>query len=122
MKIGFIGFGKLGQPCGEVIAQKGHDVVAYDINQIDTEVEMRPTIKDTVVDREIVFIAVPTPHHPDYDGSEPTHHLPPMDFRYGIVQDVVEEANKHMNEDQILVLISTVLPGTVRRENHDHTY
>ena len=41
MKIGFIGFGKLGQPCGEVIAQKGHDVVAYDVNQIDTHVEMR---------------------------------------------------------------------------------
>ena len=116
MKIGFIGFGKLGQPCGEVIAQKGHDVVAYDVNQIDTHVEMRPTIQETVQDRDIVFVAVPTPHDPAYDGREPTYHLPPKDFSYDIVRSVLVEANTHMNKDQILVLISTVLPGTVRKE------
>jgi len=26
MKIGFIGVGKLGMPCAEVVAEKGHDV------------------------------------------------------------------------------------------------
>ena len=92
MKIGFIGFGKLGQPCGEVIAQKGHDVVAYDVNQIDTHVEMRPTIQETVQDRDIVFVAVPTPHDPAYDGREPTYHLPPKDFSYDIVRSVLVEA------------------------------
>jgi len=116
MKIGFIGFGKLGQPCGEVIAEKGHDVVAYDVATIDTDINMRPTIKDTVADRDIVFVAVPTPHDPEYGGETPTYHLPPKDFGYGIVQHVIEEANNHMNKDQLLVLISTVLPGTVRRE------
>lgn len=116
MKIGFIGFGKLGQPCGEVIAEKGHDVVAYDVATIDTDIDMRPTIKDTVADRDIVFVAVPTPHDPEYGGETPTYHLPPKDFGYGIVQHVIEEANNHMNKDQLLVLISTVLPGTVRRE------
>ena len=39
MKIGFIGFGKLGQPCGEVIASKGHDVVAYDVREVDTKIK-----------------------------------------------------------------------------------
>jgi UDPglucose 6-dehydrogenase len=116
MKIGFIGFGKLGQPCGEVIAEKGHDVVAYDIANIDTHIPMKSTIAETVDGRDIVFVAVPTPHDPLYDGSEPSHHLEPKDFGYDIVKHVVEEANKHMTKDQLLVLISTVLPGTVRRE------
>ena len=31
MKIGFIGVGKLGMPCAEAIAQKGHSVTGYDI-------------------------------------------------------------------------------------------
>lgn len=116
MKISFIGFGKLGQPCGEVIAEKGHDVVAYDVNQIDTYIEMRPTIQEAVQDRDIVFVAVPTPHDPLYDGSSPTHFLPPKDFNYNIVRDVLKEANEYMDKNQLLVLISTVLPGTVRRE------
>ena len=116
MKIGFIGFGKLGQPCGEVIASKGHDVVAYDVREVDTKIEMRSTIQETVEDREIVFVAVPTPHDPAYDGREPTSHLPPKDFDYEIVKQVLSEADKHMNKNQLLVLISTVLPGTVRRE------
>tara|TARA_R110002074_G_scaffold123683_1_gene259472 strand:- start:89250 stop:90404 length:1155 start_codon:yes stop_codon:yes gene_type:complete len=116
MKIGFIGFGKLGQPCGEVIKLKGHDVKAYDVAKIDTFVPMCDTIEETVKDRHIVFVAVPTPHDPAYEGSSPTHHLPPKDFSYDIVKDVIIEANKHMNPDQMLVVISTVLPGTVRRE------
>ncbi len=116
MKIGFIGFGKLGQPCGEVIASKGHDVVAYDVREVDTKIYMRRTIQETVEDREIVFVAVPTPHDPAYDGREPTSHLPPKDFDYDIVKEVLSEADKHMNKNQVLVLISTVLPGTVRRE------
>ena len=30
--------------------------------------------------------------------------------------DVLREADRHMNNKQLLVLISTVLPGTTRRE------
>jgi UDPglucose 6-dehydrogenase len=77
---------------------------------------MKESIQDAVSDREIVFVAVPTPHDPNYDGSAPTHFMPPKDFSYDIVRDVLWEANKHMNKEQLLVLISTVLPGTVRRE------
>jgi UDPglucose 6-dehydrogenase len=77
---------------------------------------MYPTIKGAVQGRDIVFIAVPTPHDPDYDGREPTSHLIPKDFDYDIVKEVLIEANTHMTKDQLLVLISTVLPGTTRRE------
>jgi UDPglucose 6-dehydrogenase len=117
MKIGFIGLGKLGLPCAEAILKKGHDVIGYDIKHVDlTMVKICKTIKEAVEDRDIVFIAVPTPHDPEYDGRHPTAHLPPKDFDYNIVKDCLIEANKHMNKNQLLVLISTVLPGTTRRE------
>ena len=117
MKIGFIGTGKLGMPCAEAIASKGHDVTGYDIAECTShQVVMFPTIQGAVEGRDIVFIAVPTPHDPAYDGREPTAHLDPKDFNYDIVKDVLVEANKHMTKDQLLVLISTVLPGTTRRE------
>ena len=117
MKIGFIGIGKLGMPCAEEMAKKGHEVRGYDISPVSSNwIKIDLSIKDVVAQQDIVFVAVPTPHDPDYDGSLPTAHLEPKDFGYGIVQHVLEEANKHMNKDQLLVLISTVLPGTVRRE------
>lgn len=31
MNIGFIGIGKLGMPCAEEIAKKGHNVFGYDV-------------------------------------------------------------------------------------------
>lgn len=117
MNIGFIGIGKLGMPCAEAIAQKGYDVAGYDIETQDSNlVKMFPSIEGLVAGRDIVFVAVPTPHDPDYDGRAPTAHLEPKDFDYNIVKSVLTDANKHMTKDQMLVLISTVLPGTVRRE------
>lgn len=117
MKIGFIGIGKLGMPCAETIAKKGHDVTGYDVAPRTSEyIKVTKDIKSAVADRDIVFIAVPTPHDPSYDGRAPTAHLQPKDFSYDIVKQVIIQANEHMNKDQLLVLISTVLPGTVRRE------
>jgi UDPglucose 6-dehydrogenase len=118
MKIGFIGIGKLGMPCAEAIANKGHDVSGYDVRLVEPTmlVNIKSSIKEVVQDRDIVFIAVPTPHDPAYDGREPTAHLTPKDFNYDIVKECLTEANKYMNSNQLLVLISTVLPGTTRRE------
>jgi len=117
MKIGFIGTGKLGMPCAEAIASKGHDVTGYDVaKRTSHQVKMFSTIKGAVQGRDIVFVAVPTPHDPDYDGRAPTAHLEPKDFNYDIVKGVLAEANKHMTQDQLLVLISTVLPGTTRKQ------
>jgi len=117
MRIGFIGVGKLGMPCAEAMAQKGHTILGYDIEQRTSNyVTVVDSIKECVTDQDIVFIAVPTPHDPAYDGRDPTAHLKPKDFNYDIVKQCLIEANKYMNKSQLLVLISTVLPGTTRRE------
>jgi len=116
MSIGFIGLGKLGLPCAEVMAQKGHEVNGYDIDStiVTNRVNKKESIEDAVKDAMIVFVAVPTPHSPEYGGSKPTGHLPPKDFDYSIAVDVIKEVDSYMTDRQILVLISTVLPGTVR--------
>ncbi len=59
---------------------------------------------------------MPTPHDPLYDGKEPTSHLPPKDFDYSIAKEVIAEVDSYVNSDTLIVLISTVLPGTVRKE------
>ena len=116
-KIGFIGLGKLGMPCAEAIATKGFDVAGYDIiTKSSYLVEIRQSIEDLCRDRDIVFVATPTPHEDGYDGSTPTSHLPVKDFNYDAVKKVLTKCNQYMGAAQTLVLISTVLPGTCRRE------
>ena len=62
-KIGFIGLGKLGMPCAEAIRKKGFHVAGYDIAPRRSDlIEMRNSIEDLCRDRDIVFIATPTPH------------------------------------------------------------
>lgn len=107
MKIAFIGCGKLGQPASDYFEARGYEVSRADIGD---------SIQETVQGCEYVFIAVPTPHDPKYDGKYVCSDLPPKDFDYSIVKEVVQEANKHMTSDQCLVLISTVLPGTITEQ------
>jgi UDPglucose 6-dehydrogenase len=118
MKVGFIGLGKLGKPCAETMTERGILVCGYDSNmsRISTSIDIKATLAEAVIDQDIVFIAVPTPHIKGYDGRDPISHLPPMDFDYSILKSVVKECNALMNEGQLLVIISTVLPGTIRRE------
>lgn len=113
-KVAMIGCGKLGQDCAEIMATK-YDVVGYDVVPRTPSFPMKDSIKDAVCDRDLIFIAVPTPHNPKYGGESPSSHLPPMDFDYSIVQTVLREVNEHVTSNQLVVLISTVLPGTVRR-------
>lgn len=116
MKIAMIGCGKLGLPCAEVMS-KHYDVIGYDIvKDPAAEITMTDTIQEAVSGRELIFVAVPTPHDPEYGGSKPIANMPPKDFDYSIVQKVLEEINRYVNKTQLVVLISTVLPGTVR--NH----
>ena len=116
-KIGFIGLGKLGMPCAEAISKKGYDVAGYDIAQRTSDlIKIKNSIKDVCKDRDIVFVATPTPHEEGYDGREPTSDKEVKDFDYTSVKKVLQECNNHMTETQSLVLISTVLPGTIRRE------
>ena len=116
MNIGFIGVGKLGKEAAEVMAEK-HYVEGYDITEIQSDYfKTVLSLEEVCEDKELIFIAVPTPHHPDYDGRYPTSHLPNKDFDYSIVNNVLDKVNKFVNKDQLVVLISTVLPGTIRRE------
>lgn len=117
-----IGCGKLGAPCANEMKRAGHDVIGYDVVKSDLpEFPLVDSIQDVVQGRELIFIAVPTPHDKSYGGETPTAHLEPKDFDYSIVVDVLKEVNKHCTKDQLVVLISTVLPGTVRREFIQHT-
>ena len=114
--IGFIGVGKLGQACAEMVAEV-HDVVGYDVNPVVPEnFTMSGTLEGAVEGKDIVFIAVQTPHDPQYDGKAPTSHLPNKDFDYSVVKKVLSEVNAVATPEQLIVLISTVLPGTVRKE------
>jgi len=116
LKVGFIGLGKLGLPCAEVIGFK-YDVTGYDIYpRTSTYVKISDNLRGAVTGKDIVFVAVQTPHDPNYDGSKPITHLPNKDFDYTTVKAVLNQINAWASPDQLIVLISTVLPGTVRRE------
>ena len=107
--IGFVGVGKLGQACAEMVAEV-HQVVGYDVNPVKPEnFTMVDDVEDAVIGQDIVFVAVPTPHDPQYDGKAPTSHLPNKDFDYSIVRQVLSQVNAVATKDQLVVLISTVL-------------
>ena len=62
-RIGFVGLGKLGMPCAEAMAKKGFDVAGYDITRKTSSfVEIKESIEEVCRDRDIIFIATPTPH------------------------------------------------------------
>ena len=117
MLIGFIGLGKLGMPCAEAVVDKGYHVNGYDIlPRQSTKVDIKSSIQEVVEQSDIIFVATPTPHEEGYDGRDPTSHLPPKDFNYDSVKEVLTECNKYVKQEQVLALVSTVLPGTIRRE------
>lgn len=139
MKIGMIGLGKLGLPVAVCLSQK-HSVYGYDSN-LDLRHyrkyehrELGPTKQDdfqdyfdradicfcssvrgAVEDTDIVFVAVQTPHGPEYEGVT---RLPATraDFNYKSLITAVREVAQYTRPDQPVVVISTVLPGTMRRE------
>ena len=115
MKVGFVGVGKLGKDAAEVLSEF-YDVTGYDINPVDTTINMSDTLEGCVKDKDIVFIAVPTQHHIDYDGRYATSHLEPKDFDYTIAISVTKQVDQLVDKDTLIVMISTMLPGTVRRE------
>ena len=117
MLIGFIGLGKLGMPCAEAVSDKGHHVNGYDIlPKQSTKIDIKDSIQEVIEQSDIILIATPTPHEEGYDGREPTSEKQPKDFNYDSVKEVLKECNKYIKQDQTLALISTVLPGTIRRE------
>jgi UDPglucose 6-dehydrogenase len=114
-KIGFIGIGKLGLDCAEVMAEK-HEVRGYDIYPRTSDSVKVCDIAELVDESEWIFIAVPTPHAEGYDGSVPSSHMDPKDFGHDAVIDAINKVNAHAKTSKKVVLISTVLPGTTRRK------
>ena len=112
-KIGFIGIGKLGLDCAEVMAEK-HTVRGYDIYPRSSDTVKVCGIDELVNESEWIFIAVPTPHAEGYDGSVPSSHMTPKDFGHDAVIDAINKVNQHARSSKKVVLISTVLPGTTR--------
>ena len=127
MRIGFIGLGKLGLDCAEVMAEK-YTVHGYDIYpRTSGSVKVCDTPKEMIDNSDWIFIAVQTPHAEGYDGSVPSSHMEPKDFGHESVKDAIQMVNEHATESKKVVLISTVLPGTTRRHfysllNSEHQF
>jgi UDPglucose 6-dehydrogenase len=114
-KIGFVGIGKLGLDCAEVMAEK-HDVWGYDIYPRTSNSVKVCDIEELCENAEWIFIAVPTPHAEGYDGSVPSSHMTPKDFGHEAVIDAITKVNQYAKTSKKVVLISTVLPGTTRNK------
>jgi len=139
MDIGFIGLGKLGLPCALAINSKGHNVIGYDIsNGVKTILETKElpyreegaddllnnhtiewgSVEEVVAKSEIIFVPIQTPHLPKYEG---TTRIPDerSDFDYTWLKSGIKELSNEINKqgkDKIVIIISTVLPGTIRRD------
>ncbi len=138
-KIGFIGLGKLGLPCALAIDEKGHDVWGYDINpEVSKILDTKKlpyleegaedllknhkinygTIKDVVKYTDIIFVPIQTPHDYKFEGCT---RIPEEreDFDYEPLKSGIELLSneiKRQDTEKIVIIISTVLPGTIERE------
>ena len=119
-KIGIVGQGYVGTAVRAVF-QKHYDVRTYDIN---TELSTCDTLQELVTTSEVIFVCVPTPMN--RDGSCNTD----------IVEDVISDINDavwidrlnhnpramshNSKTDKIVVIKSTVPPGTTERLNKEN--
>jgi len=142
MNIGFIGLGKLGLPVALAMDLRGHSVMGHDINPSvmqknycayreqgpNGEPSLEPflrksqlifgSISEVVDHSNIIFVAVQTPHIEKFEGitSLPDERV---DFDYTHLLGAVSEVSKAIDrarKDVVLVIVSTVLPGTMRSE------
>lgn len=117
--VGFIGLGKLGMPCATAMTSK-YKVNGYDTADRVSGVVNITTLQETVEEADIIFVAVQTPHDPKYDGSRPISDLPIKDFDYTVVKQTFDQIEEFVKPHQLVVLISTVLPGTTRSQLIQH--
>ena len=115
-RVGMIGVGKLGLPCAEVMAEY-YEVEGFDLSPIQpANFTMVDSLAKVCANKDIIFLAVPTPHEPSYGGEVPSMHLPPKDFDYSTVKAILSQINTFTVGNPLVALISTVLPGSTRRE------
>ena len=137
MRISFVGLGKLGLPCAVAAAMRGHDVMGYDIipalmnkdprsykeagldGTTFNDLLKRSTIrfgglKEVMAHAEIMFVAVQTPHKKEYEGVTRVPN-DRVDFNYKYLTEAIEAISACAQRETIVAIVSTVLPGTVRR-------
>ena len=142
--VGFIGLGKLGLPVCITIASEGYHVTGYDIDRsklkLNVPTEERGETNDesiedmierldknnitftdsleTVLDNDIIFVAIHNPHDKLYEGITRLSENR-ADFNYEYLKKCIKSVSEvcdSIKENKIIVIISTVLPGTIRRE------
>lgn len=137
-RIGWVGLGKLGLPCALVMRKAGFEVCGTDIDRrvsdyiekgeipyqeggvADTfaagySIEWKENVESVVSNSDVIFVAVQTPHAPQFEGSTPTPDQR-SDFEYGYLITAVREISRVASAAKIVVVVSTVLPGTCDRE------
>jgi UDPglucose 6-dehydrogenase len=139
MNIGFIGLGKLGLPCALAVESRGHKVVGYDPSEqvkdiIDTKklqyqeiwaqehldkskIEIK-SVEEVVGESEIIFVPIQTPHGEKFEG---TTRIPEEreDFDYSFLKEGIKNLSEeiwYQQSKKVVIIISTVLPGTIRKE------
>lgn len=95
LKVGVVGIGMVGEPIRKWFEEmnsykRGRDLFCYDVDP-------KKSYKDDINKADIVFISVPTPSN--FDGSCNT--------------SVVETAVSKVKDGKIVIIKSTVVPGTV---------
>lgn len=156
-KVGVMGLGKLGLPLALVLdgpancQVTGYDpdhrpadvllgrVPAPDEPMVETmlkshQVTMASDPKMLVRSADTIFVVVPTPHPPEYDGTRPSsgelistypgEPMPvgpgqPIDFEYAYLVQAVRSLSRaawELNKPITIAIVSTVLPGTISRD------
>jgi len=140
MNIGFIGLGKLGLPCALAIdSVKKHHVMGFDVDSNVNEYLINRKIpyreegahellethdisfdspENVIKNSDIIFLPIQTPHDEMYEGVT---RIPDsrVDFDYSFLKEGVKEVSNILDDlkkEKIIVIISTVLPGTIDRE------
>lgn len=76
------------------------------------------SLQEVVIESDLIFVAVQTPHEEKYEGVTRIQ-SEKKDFDYKYLKESVEsiyECAKLVEKEITIVIISTVLPGTLRRE------
>ncbi|MBI4059186.1 UDP-glucose/GDP-mannose dehydrogenase family protein [Candidatus Microgenomates bacterium] len=99
-EIGFIGYGIVGQATGKGLARGGHTIYSFDKYRAHSH-----SLEEVIDKSEFIFICVPTPMYHDHSGIDSS-----------IVDAVVDAvAPQVAGTKKVLIIKSTVLPGTTAR-------
>jgi UDPglucose 6-dehydrogenase len=143
MNCTILGMGKLGAPVA-VAMSLTHEVIGYDTDtQIMSNLHrdrkyphrelgltleddfqdylnrstlaLGCSLRDSIKSSEVIFIAVQTPHQPEFDGTQRLTDKR-EDFDYSYLVKACKSIIPYVEKHQVVSIISTVLPGTIRRE------